>query len=189
MDATRRISQTKSTKGWLNFPYSRFGCLRIRRRIQTHADRDSAKELSKQPGKQVASVFVLILNAFIFPVKSDILLLGSVRLDVRRVSGQIKKNQVYWREGDDEKGMCVFNPKGITVIDDAARDKPPYISFEFKFREDPEITKMNRRIAEEKADTKIDMRVTRNASAKSRTLALPATGNAQSTSFHLKDYY
>jgi hypothetical protein len=49
MDATRRIAHGRTTKGWLNPPssYSRSGCLRIRRRVQT--DRDSTKKLKTQP--------------------------------------------------------------------------------------------------------------------------------------------
>ena len=41
MDSARRVSQCKTTKGWLNPPYSRCGCLRIRKRIQ--ADDNSTK--------------------------------------------------------------------------------------------------------------------------------------------------
>ena len=74
-------------------------------------------------------------------------MLGSVRLEVRRVSGHIHNDQVYWGklEGDDDDdsdGICVFDPDGIKVIDDATRGKPPYITFEFKFREDPKITRI-----------------------------------------------
>lgn len=48
-------------------------------------------------------------------------------------------------------GICVFDRDGIEVIDNAAQGNPPYIVFEFKFREDPEIT---RRITEENMENK-----------------------------------
>jgi hypothetical protein len=112
-----------------------------------------------------------------------------VRLEIRRVSGNIRKDQIVWRklEGDDDDYMdvCVFDPDGITFVDDAARGKPPYVVFEFKFREDPKITKMLRSIEEEKVDTKIGMRVTRK-STKSGTLALPATGRVEGKFFLCK---
>lgn len=128
MDATRRITQSKTTKGWLNPPYSRSGCLLICRRITAHHD-----PTETQPGKQVASAYILIFRLLFFPFKLDILLLGSVRLEVRRVSGNIRNNQVYWGKGDDNDGICVSDPDGIEVIDDATRGKYPYITFEFKF--------------------------------------------------------
>jgi hypothetical protein len=62
MDAARRITQSKTTKGWLNPPYNRYGCLRISRRI--HPSRDSTKRLTKQPGKQVASAYIPILDFY-----------------------------------------------------------------------------------------------------------------------------
>ena len=81
MDSARRISQSKTTKGLLNPPYNRFGCLflRIRRRIQN--DYDSKKKVKTQPGKQVASACILYSQALFFPVESGILLLGSLRLE------------------------------------------------------------------------------------------------------------
>ena len=33
-------------------------------------------------------------------------------------------------------GVCIINPDGIKIIDDAKREEPPWIIFEFKFRED-----------------------------------------------------
>lgn len=66
MDSARRVSQCKTTKGWLNPPYSRCGCLRIRKRIQ--ADDNSTKKLTTQPGKQVASAYyILFLRLLLFP--------------------------------------------------------------------------------------------------------------------------
>ena len=188
MDAARRITQNKTTKGWLNPPYSRFGCLRIRRRIRT--DRDSTKEMKTQPSKQVASAYILILRLLFFLIDSDILPLGSVRLEIRRVSGKIRKNQVHWEKGDDDNddGVYVFDSDGIKVIDDAALEKPPYINFEFKFREDPKITRLTYRIAEENEDSKLGVRVTRKSS-KSGALALPAIGTAEGTSFHVRAHY
>ena len=113
-----------------------------------------------------------------------------MRVEIRRVSGDINKDQVYWGKGDDGKGIYVFNPDGIEFIDDASRGKPPFITFEFKFREDPEITQ--RRMLEEKADTKIGIRVTppvTRKSLKSGTLALPAINKAEGTSFHASARY
>ena len=84
-------------------------------------------------------------------------------------------------------GICVFNPYGIKVIDDAERGEPPWIVFEFKFREDP---KMTQHITEENrdTDTKIGVRnhlETTQKSSKSGTLALPEIGRAKGTSFHV----
>jgi hypothetical protein len=103
-----------------------------------------------------------------------------VRLEVRRVSGQIRKDQVYWGKDDDDDGIssCVFDPDGIEVIDNAARGKPPYIIFEFKFREDPKITQMS----EENEESKIGIRLTPKPS-KRDTLALPAIGRAEGMFF------
>lgn len=141
MDEKRKVSQSRTTKEWLNPPYSRFGCLRVRRRLTD----DSTKKLKTRSGKQ-SLLPTFYSQAFIFPVESGILVLGSSRLEIRRVSGDICKNQVYW--GKEPDG-CVFDPKGIKVIDDAAQGEPPYIVFEFKFREDPKITQ---RIIEENHD-------------------------------------
>ena len=151
MDDKRKTTQAKTTKGWLNSPYKRYGCLRICSRIQAYRNHPT----KTQPGKQVASAYAFdsYSQAFIFPVELDILSLGSVRLEVRRVRGEIRNDQVHWGKKDDGYGICVFDPNGIEVVDDAARGKPPYIIFEFKFREDPEITRMTQSMQED--DTKI----------------------------------
>ena len=114
-------------------------------------------------------------------------MLGSARLEVRRVSGRIRKNQVFWDEGDDsdDEGFFNFDLDGITVKDDEAQGKPSYITFDFKFREDPKITRMNQRIAEESKDTKIGVRVTR-MSSKGAMLAPPAINREEGTFFHVK---
>jgi hypothetical protein len=115
-----------------------------------------------------------------------------VRLEVRRVSGHIRNDQVYW---DDDNGIHVFNPDGIEVIDDVEQKKPPYIIFEFKFREVPKITQVTQRMTEENADTKIGVVRTQNQSetvqksSKSGTSesALPAIGRAEGTSSSLME--
>lgn len=107
-----------------------------------------------------------------------------LRLEIRRVSGRIRKDQVCWRRGDDDDGIYVFDADGIRVIDDAELEKPPYITFEFKFREDPKITRLMNRTAEENEDRKADVRITR-MSSKSSALAQPAIGRTEGTSFHV----
>jgi hypothetical protein len=137
-----------------------------------------------QSHNRVSKLLLLIplFSSLIFPVELEILSLGSVRLEVRRLSGHIRNDQVYWREGDDDDyGMCVFDPDGIEVIDDAALGKHPYIIFEFKFREDPEIAKLTQR-KEEGEDTKVGIRITRK-STKGDTSGLPAIGKAEGMSF------
>ena len=187
MDSARRVSQSKTIKGWLNPPYNRFGCLRIRRRKQY----DSKKKLGAQPGKQVTFVLHPYSNSVIFSVGLGILLLGSLRLEIRRVSGHIRNDQVYWGEGDDGMGICIFDPDGIKVIDDAEQEEPPYIIFEFKFREDPKITLRRQRTIEENMDTKIDVQnhlETTRKSSKSSTSSLPAIdrANSEGMSFHVR---
>lgn len=78
-----------------------------------------------------------------------------MRLEIRRVTGRIRNDQVYWGEGPDGLGICVCDMDGITIVDDAAQDMPPRIIFEFKFREDLKITE---RMIEENMDTKIGVR-------------------------------
>lgn len=109
--------------------------------------------------------------------------LGSVRLKIRRVSGDICNDQVFWKNpkkgDDDDMGRFVFNPDGITFIDEPV--KRPYIIFKFHFQEDPQL------IAE-KEDTKSDVRITRMASKSSTSTTPPANaaiGMAEGTSFYL----
>ena len=136
-----------------------------------------------------------ILRSFFF---SGILLLGSLRLELRRISGDIRNNQVYWGKGDDGKGICVFDPDGIELIDDAESGYPPYIVFEFKFREDPKITQVTQHMKEEKVtvDTKTGGRtshlettlpVAQKSTKSDSTLALSAISRAKGMSFH--SYY
>jgi hypothetical protein len=116
-----------------------------------------------------------------------------VRLEVRRLSGHIRNDQVYWGEDDDDDyGICVFDSDGIKVIDDEALGKDPYIVFEFKFREDPKIAKMTQR-KEEGEDTKVGIRMTRK-STKGDTSGLPAIGRAEGMScmyglYNLKNHF
>lgn len=122
------------------------------------------------------------------------MLLGSVRLEIRRISGNIRKDQVFWEEGDDDDDgiICVFDPDGIEVIDDAAREKPPYITFEFKFREDPKITQRIVKQNSENVDSKISIQATQavaQKSLKSGTLVQPAVDRAEGTSFHASACY
>lgn len=129
-------------------------------------------------------------QAFIFSAGLGILSLGSLRLEIRRISGHIHINQVYWEEGDDGKGVCVFNPDGIKVIDNAKQGNPPWIIFEFKFREDPKITQMIQRIREENMDTIIGVQnhlETTPKLPKSGTLA--ALADSEGTSFHVSPHY
>lgn len=121
---------------------------------------------------RVSRLLLLMPLAFIFYVELEILSLGSARLEVRRVKGDIRNDQVYWEESN---GICVFDPNGIKVVDDEARGKPPHIIFEFKFREDPEITRMTQSMLEEDIKSGI-VRVTRS---KGGTLGLPAIGRAE----------
>ena len=100
-------------------------------------------------------------------------MLGSLRLEIRRVSGDIRKDQVCWGKGDDGNDIYVFDPDGIELIDDAARGKPPYITFEFKFREDSQITKIT--AEEENEDTKIDMQWATPVTQKSHASSQPST--------------
>ena len=72
-------------------------------------------------------------------------MLGSLQLEVRRVSGHIRNNQVYWGKRSDGKGVCVFDPEGIEIIDNAELDEPPWIVFEFKFRD---VSQKTRRVTE-----------------------------------------
>lgn len=117
---------------------------------------------------------------------------------MRRISGHIRKNQVYWGEGDDDddNGIYVFNPDGIEVIDDAAREKSPYITFEFNFREDPKISKIINQLKkeittqnkkEESEETEMGICVTpvTQKSSKSHTSGLPVIGRAEGTSIHV----
>ena len=118
-------------------------------------------------------------------------MLGSLRLEIRRVSGHIRSKQVYWEKGDDGLGVCVFDPDGIEIIDDAERDEPPYIVFDFKFREDPKITQATQRMIEKNVDTKIEVGTlshleTTWKSTKSDMSALPAIGKAKGTSVHVR---
>ena len=119
-----------------------------------------------------------------------------MRLELRRISGDIRNNQVYWGKGDDGKGICVFDPDGIELIDDAESDHPPYIVFEFKFREDPKITgtQVTQHMKEEKVDTKtggqtshLETSLAQKSTKSDSTLALPvsAIGRAKGTSFHI----
>jgi len=144
--------------------------------IQT--DYDAGKRLETQPGEQVAFAYSQALVEF----ESGILLLGSLRLEIRRLSGNIRKDQVYWDEGDDGMGVFVFDPDGIKVIDDADLDEPPYIIFEFNFRQMTQMTQ--RRTTEANADTKIGipnhLEITRKSSG-GGTSALPAIGRAEGT--------
>ena len=124
----------------------------------------------------------LFSQAFIFPVNSGITLLGSVRLEVRRISGNLRKDQVYWEEGDDgDDGSYVFDPDGVTIIDDEALGYPPYVTFEFKFRQ----------FTQPKADSEknedIGKRVTRKSTKSGNTLALPVPvmGKAEGSSFFM----
>ena len=177
MDAARRITQSKTTKGWLNPPYNRFGCLRVSRKIQTV--RDSTKKLKTQTGKQgcLLHPYSQFVESEIPPVSR---LLGSVRLEIRRVSGHICNDQVYWMKGKDDDGICVFDPDGIKVIDDVEQEKPPYIIFEFKFREDPKITQITQRMTEENAvDTKIGVRTPNKSleTARKGTSSVACKGN------------
>ena len=71
-----------------------------------------------------------------------------MRLEIRRISGNIHKDQIYRRDEIDGRGSYVLDPNGIKIVDDAALGKPPWTTFEFKFREDPKITQ---RIREENA--------------------------------------
>ena len=186
MNSARRTSQSKTTKGWLNSPYSRHGCLRVRKRIKND---DLKKELKIQSGKQVASPYILYskYQALLFSSIELGMLLGSTRLEIRRISGNIHKNQIHWRKGDDGKGICVFDPEGIELIDDAQSDRPPYIIFDFQFREDPKITrKVAPRMKEENVDTKIGVRAPTCSSTESDTSALSAVERAKGTSFHVR---
>lgn len=78
--------------------------------------------------------------------------------------------------GDDDNGF--------RIIDDEAQGKPPYITFNLNFREDPKITKINQRMAEENKNTKTGAWVTRISS--NSILALPAISEAEGTFFHVR---
>jgi hypothetical protein len=126
-----------------------------------------------------------LFSSFIFPVESEILLLGSVRLEIRRVSGPIRNDQVYWGKGNDDNGICVFDPDGgVKVIDDVEQEKPPYIIFEFKFREDHKITQVTQRMTEENlnVDTKIGVRTPNQTLG---TAGKSHGDRAEGTSFHV----
>ena len=80
-------------------------------------------------------------------------------------------------------GVCVFDPEGIEFIDDAERDDPPWIIFEFKFREISQ--KIQHILKEEIADSKIGvpnhLKTTRKSSkTRSSTSALPAIDKTDS---------
>jgi hypothetical protein len=108
-----------------------------------------------------------------------------VRLEIRRISGHIRNDQVYWGKGgaSDDKDICVFDPDGIEVIDDLERKEPPYIIFEFKFREHPKITQVTQRMTEENLDTKIGVRTPNQSLETARKSS--KSGRAEGTSFHV----
>jgi hypothetical protein len=80
-----------------------------------------------------------LFSGFFFPIESEIPSLGSLRLEIRRLSGHIRRNQVYWgeEEGSDDKGVYIFDPDGIKVVDDEARGEPPLLFLNLNFGKIP----------------------------------------------------
>ncbi|KAF8968247.1 hypothetical protein BDZ97DRAFT_1916095 [Flammula alnicola] len=108
MDKAKRGTQSRTSKGWLNPPYRRYGCLRMSELERKRHDarfRDSDASL------------------------------GCVRLEIRRVRGQLIES-AKWIMDDQNQEKCVIdNFDNLDVIDDPDEDIPPYVTFIFHFRD------------------------------------------------------
>ena len=86
-------------------------------------------------------------------------------------------------------GVRVFDPDGIEVIDDEEQGDPPWIIFEFKFREDPKITQMTQHITEENVETKVENYLENTPKLMNGSGALAALAVSEGTSFHVRPHY